>query len=147
VAQPQRSLAAKINPMDNPIWPLALVTIIFSIVGLIFNQFIKHRNIRLAEEIGRTPVHEEIAGGRFGLTNFTIPFVRLALYPTFMVISAWNRYLLEYSAIERPEVRYHLISKGLQIFHTKYRLPSIIIWSTNCDYLKTRIERQMSVHV
>lgn len=133
------------NSMNNPILPLIIVVIAFTVAALSLRQVIKRRDLRLSEETGLIPEHQEIAGGRFGSTNFTIPCVRVALYSTFMVISAWNRYLLEYSAIERLEVRFHVFCKGLHIYHTKLDFPSIIVWSTNCDYLKKRIQAQMSV--
>src|SRR6266566_5183056 len=101
--------------------PLSLFLIgqvaVFSIVGCAFYAIVKRRNERFTEEMGLSPTHEEIGGGRFNGTNFTHPFVRTSIYQTFLVISSGHKYVIRYEAIERVVLKRYVFSRGVRLFH------------------------------
>lgn len=106
-----------------------------------FIYIIKKRNSLLDIEKNLTPIYMEDCGGRFDGYNLTIPFVRFKIYDNFIVISYTKKILLKYTDIKRIEIKRHIISKGIHIYHNKDDIPkNIIVWASNCEKLKDRIE-------
>ena len=106
-------------------------SLLLLIVGGVFTLTMVLSSQRDEREKGCTPIYSERCGGRFGLINFTVPFVRLALYEDFMVISCWTRRTIEYKNIRRLQGR-GLLDIGIEIVTiniNKYGQP--IIWSFN----------------
>lgn len=136
--------AVKHSILMESILPIFIVLAAALFVLQDFKRLIRKRNSLHEIEKNLKPIHVEYCGGRFGWTNLTFPFVRLAIYNDFIVISYVNKIHLLLSEINRLEVKRHLFSKGLHIYHTRRDAPQdIIIWSTNCDGIKKLIESRI----
>jgi hypothetical protein len=84
----------------------------------------------LPEEVGRRALFTERAGGRFGDVNFTVPFVRVAVYDTFLVLAAYKTILLRAEDLVSFGMERHLFSHGVRIIHRKADCPDpLIVWS------------------
>lgn len=111
----------------------------------VFIYVIKTRNSLLDIEKNLTPLYIEDCGGRFNNYNLTVPFVRVKIYKDFIIISYTKKILLKYTDIKKIEVKRHIISKGVHIYHNKNDIPkNIIIWAANCEKLKNIIESKKS---
>lgn len=110
------------------------------ILIIIFGLLYKKRNQLLDMEQGLTPIHKENCGGKFNYSNFSSPFVRLALYNDFMVIAYFKQILLNYHEIEKVEYKNQLGQKYLRIYHTKIDAPKkILLISKNAKQILTII--------
>ena len=115
------------------------------IIILVFALSFKKRNALLDRERGLTPIHTETCGGKFNYVNFSWPFVRLALYNDFMVISYWQQLLLNYHEIEKVEYKQPLGQKYLQIFHKKTDTPKkILIITKNAEQIANIINSKIN---
>lgn len=101
-------------------------------------------------EKSKTPIYSERCGGRFGLISVTMPFVRLALYQDFVVISCWTRIVIEYDQIRRLEGE-GILGIGIEFVtnnYEKYGQP--IIWTFNkrliLHLLKEKTQDKIYVH-
>jgi hypothetical protein len=124
----------------EPILP-ALVSIGLIIAGLFFTYAFRASRAPTVEEKGLTPIYVEQAGGRFDSWNWTVPFVRVAVYPRMVVISsATHRFILREDDLRGIEVERHLFSTGVRIRHGRPDVPEVIIWSRNIERLKNALE-------
>lgn len=117
------------------------VLIIISGVVLFYVAYKSSKGL-FEEEKGEIPIHHEQAGGRFDLFNWSIPFVRVAVYSTFIAISCWNfKIVLKKGDVTDIEER-GLFFQGLQILHNRKDIPKkIVIWTTNSVHMKALIAR------
>ncbi len=122
---------------------IVLLTLI-PIVFIIFLRKTRRDCERLApEEIGQWPVYQEKAGGRFNAINWTIPFVRVAVYEGFAVVAyPRNTIVFKKGEIRGVEHINRMISQGLKIYHNRKDIPDlIIIWTKDITALKQAFER------
>jgi hypothetical protein len=71
--------------------PLLLVFVAVSVVAITFEILTNRRDRKAEIEEGATPLHNEICGARIDLKNWSMPFVRLTLYPRFALLSNANK--------------------------------------------------------
>ncbi len=96
----------------------------------------------LSQEVGRTPIYKDRTGARFGLTNFTTPFVRVAVYEDLVVLSAYEPVLLTPSDIVSATIQGRFLSRGVRIAHCNPQLPDpLIVWSSEPAVLAAAINR------
>ncbi|MBF0547594.1 MAG: hypothetical protein HQM08_24355 [Candidatus Riflebacteria bacterium] len=111
-----------------------LIGLTVGLIVLFFFVFWYLGSINLApEERSDTAIFSEQCGGQFDSFNLTIPFVRFAVYKTF-VVAAYGRtiYLLPFSNVQEIIIQRHFISRGIHFKHNKADVPkSFIIWSKN----------------
>jgi len=93
---------------------------------------------RSTDEKGLTPLFEEQCGGRFGLMNFTIPFVRHSFYKDFILISyAYKKVKLPYDKIKLIKIKRNLWSLGVTY---EYMLngvtETLIIWTRHPEKVR-----------
>ena len=101
--------------MENLLPFIPIILLIFTVA--LFIVAYKKSKVSLPDEAGVNPVYSEQAGGRFDLFNWTIPFVRVAVYESFMTISCWNhRFIIKKGEVKSVVAR-GLFSSGLQIVH------------------------------
>lgn len=128
------------------ILPILILASAVVFVTKVYKYLITKRDSLSEEEKQLKPLHVEYGGGRFGSTNLSMPFVRLAIYSDFIIISYVKKIRLALSDIRGVEVKNHIISNGVHIYHFRLDLPQIIIWSTNCARLKGLIEIKIEMH-
>ena len=118
-----------------PFFPLLIIAVVASLFVYIYRGSKKHDPI----EAGLTPLFEEQAGGRFGISNLTYPFVRHAIYDDFVVISTSRRfYKLGFDQIKKIDVGRHMFSVGVTYHHNVQEVPSkLIVWSTNPGFVES----------
>ncbi len=96
------------------------------------------------DEENQEAIHTETTGMRLNDINLTLPFVRVSLYSDFFVISYYDKIVFRYSEISKIAIEQVGLSKGIRIYHYKYGVPEkLIIWSTDNEYLFTKIQDQM----
>lgn len=93
--------------------------------------FLRSRKLTQQEKVENL-IYRETCGAKVNNLNLTWPFVRLAIYNDFIMISYFKKILLNINdIIEIKKVR-NIISEGLQLIHNSKDLPkSITIWSLN----------------
>lgn len=105
------------------------------------------RDRKASVEQGLEPVHECNCGARVGDVNWSIPFVRLALYRSFMVISYAKKIVVSYDAIERLFVDRYILNKGLRVVHHDCAIPEyLMIWSTDVENLQKTLAALVRSH-
>ncbi|MFA4830836.1 MAG: hypothetical protein WC862_01010 [Patescibacteria group bacterium] len=119
-----------------------------AIIIIVFVLLFKKRNQLLDLERGMVPIHKENCGGKFNYTNFSRPFVRLALYNDFMIISYFKQILLNYHEIEKVEYKNQWGQKYIQIFHRKADAPKkILLITKNAEQISQIINQKLSNYV
>lgn len=126
----------------SKILPIIYMPLIFVVIGIFLFIAYRKSKVLAPEEIGALPIYSEQAGGRFNLINWSFPFVRVAVYTNFGVVSYWNHQIvLKKEEVEGVEERRGLFYKGLVIKHTRFDIPrKIIIWPRNHIKLKQAFE-------
>lgn len=120
--------------------PLLFFFVALAVVGVVFENFTIRRDRRADVESGETPSHSEICGARIDQQNWSMPFVRLTLYPTFAVISYAKKIVLPYDTIDRVEMVGGILGRGVRLYHHQAATPEqLIIWSSDIDGLQTKL--------
>jgi hypothetical protein len=120
--------------------PLLLVVVAVAVVGITFEVLTDRRDRKAEIEEDATPLHNEICGARIDLKNWSVPFVRLTLYPKFAVLSYAKTIVLPYEAIDSVTVERGIVGRGVRIRHHQPDAPErLIIWSTNVDALRKKL--------
>ena len=128
--------------MENLLPFIPAILTIFPVALLIIAY--KKSKVTLPEEVGAAPEYSEQAGGRFGFINFTIPFVRINVYKSFLAISCWKyRFIIKKGEIVSINKK-GLFSSGLQIVHNRQDIPDhIIIWTRHELKLRIALETNL----
>jgi hypothetical protein len=120
--------------------PLILVAVAVAAVGITFDICINARDRKAAVEDGVSPLHNEICGARIGLTNWSMPFVRLTLYPMFALLSYAKKVILPYDTIDSVTVERGILGRGIRIRHHQPDAPErLIVWSADVDRLSKKL--------
>ena len=120
--------------------PLILVVVAAAVVAITFEVLTNRRDRKAEIEDDATPLHNEICGARIDLKNWSMPFVRLTLYPKFALLSYAKKIVLPYEAIDSVAVERGIVGRGLRIRHHQPDAPErLIIWSTNVDALRKKL--------
>ena len=92
--------------------------------------FLKSRR-KHEDEMNLKPIFTEQCGARFNLTNYSIPFVRHALYEEFVIVSSFSGvFKIPYNSIGYATVKRYLFSVGVRYFHNNSSMPEkFIVWS------------------
>lgn len=129
---------------SNPAIGMLIVAAIFAAILCLFGYFIKKRNTILEPERNLKPIYTENCGARFGGLNLTIPFVRLAIYDDFLVLSCLKPVLMKFDEIDRVELKRQLFFKGIFLRHHNKEIPSkVVIWSRNGEKARSIIESRL----
>jgi hypothetical protein len=114
----------------------AAVTVVLTTFGVATGR----RDRRADVESGLQSLHNEICGARIGEKNWSMPFVRLTLYPAFCLISYAQKIVLPYTAIDAVRVERTLLGRGVRIVHHLDGAPErLIIWSSDVDALHRKL--------
>jgi len=100
-----------------------------------------------AGERGMVPVYTERGGARFGRLNWTVPFVRIAVYEDCVAISCATHDILlrrgDVTAIERERF---LWSHGLRVHHVRPEIPkSLLLWPRHAARLEAALRASLLV--
>jgi hypothetical protein len=126
---------------SSPIFGFVIVMLQFILILFLFRYLLKKRDILMNEELNHSAYYNENCGARFDRMNFTIPFIRVAIYKNFLVLSGFYKYLLRSNEITKVEIKRHLFFHGVHIRHHNENVPSLlIIWSLNSKGVKLKIE-------
>ena len=102
---------------------------------------IKERNITLDAEKVMSPIYSENCGGRLDNRYWADPLIRFAIYHDFIVISYLEKIVLMRQEIKKVEIKKHLRTKGIHLYHERPGVPAdIAISSKNCEEVKKIIE-------
>ena len=127
---------------------LGIVRIIVTIALLFgfyhFYRAYKKSKLLLPEELGAVSIYTEQAGGRLGNFNWTIPFVRVSCYRSFIAIHCWNcKFVLKIGDVQSIKKESY-VSDGIRLVHNRYDLPEkLIIWPRNISKLIEAIETSL----
>jgi hypothetical protein len=120
--------------------PLILITVAVATVAITFEVLTNARDRKSEMEDGASPLHNEICGARIDLKNWSIPFVRLTLYPTFALLSYAKKIILPYDTIDSVTIERGIIGRGVRIRHHQLNAPErLIIWSSDVDRLRKKL--------
>jgi hypothetical protein len=105
----------------------------------------RNSKVLTQQKIGLFPIYTEQAGGRFDGFNWTIPFVRVAVYSDFSIVSYWhNQIVLKKGEVESIEEKRRFLSNGLAIRHSRADIPKkIMIWPRDIAKLKRALEMSL----
>ena len=115
-------------------------------VGLItiFVLLLIKRSTKMEIEKGLIPLFTAKCGGQFGGFSFSPPFVRLALYDDFLVISYAEKIVLRYEKIESMTLSKVLLYTLLEIHHRDTAPPLITLsFFSGAEKVKELIEHQV----
>lgn len=91
-------------------------------------------------EAGKAPIFTEACGGVVGWLNYKGPFIRVAVYPDFLVVSCDRQYYLPFSSVGHIERRNFFFSKGYRIHHRTAEYPKRIeLWLSGREKFETSI--------
>lgn len=109
--------------------PIIIILLVIIIMILVYFKARKPLEI----EIGKTPVFSETCGAWIGNRNSTFPFVRIALYQDFAVITNLSKHIvLDYKDIMDVTEYIKYLKHGVKIAHNRKDLHErIVIWSFN----------------
>ena|SRR5258706_8480467 len=98
-----------------------------------------------ALERGRVPIYTERGGARFDGLNWTMPFVRIAVYEDSVAIScATHEILLRKGDVTGIERERHLWSQGLRVHHVRTELPkSLLLWPRHTARLEAALRASL----
>ncbi len=129
-------------PKDTvPTSLLALAFILITGLGVtILFRFGRASEMRAPEEIGLSPVYSDRGGGTFGLRRVSAPFVRVSVYPAFIVIAHCRTYVLPALAVRDASLVRALIGRRVRLVHGSSALPSpLTLWSRTPEALLAAI--------
>ncbi len=126
--------------MDVLFFTFIILSIMIGVV-LFYNAYKNSKGLFEVEK-GKNPILLVQAGGKFGLFNWPIPLVRVAVYPTFIAISCWKHKIVLRKGDVKGVDELLIYFPGLQILHNRNDIPLIIvIWTNDWAKLKALIER------
>lgn len=116
-----------------PIWAYLIpATLIFATGAMVWIYLRKDRK-HLAEA-GKTPVFSESCAGIIGWITYRGPFIRVAVYDDFLVVSCDKPYALKFSEITQLEPCTFLYKKGFRIRHENPTYPKRLeVWIRDHD--------------
>ena len=104
------------------------------IVGGIFGYIFQRKDRMHASEAGKKHLFTESCAGVIGWLTYKGPFIRLAVYGEFIIVSCDKQYYLPFSAITKIERHSFLFTKGYRIYHRIADYPERIeLWMNGLD--------------
>ncbi|HSD50086.1 MAG TPA: hypothetical protein VLG48_01670 [Candidatus Methylomirabilis sp.] len=96
-------------------------------------------------ERGLIPIYTERGGARLDAFNWTIPFVRIATYKDFVVIScATHEIILRRGDVTGIERERHFFFPGLRLRHVRPQIPSeLILWPRHAARLEAALRESL----
>ena len=124
----------------------ALPAVILPVVIGIFVWIYMRKDRQHAAEAGKTPTFSENCAGVVGWITYKGPFIRVAVYPEFLVVSCDRQYYLPFSQISQIERRSFMFNKGYRIHHNNSEYPKRIeVWVSGRDRFKAAIAGKMTL--
>jgi hypothetical protein len=107
---------------------------------------VKQKNSRLEIEESIEPIYSENScAGRIGYNrNLAGPFIRLALYDEFLVVSYSKKIVLRYNEIKQVEIAKGLSAGGIKIILKNHKYPFIIVFANDTRRIINIIEQKLS---
>lgn len=122
--------------------PLLVVVSLIAIFAWIYQR--KER--RHPAEAAMRPLFTEDCAGVIGWVTYKGPFIRLAVYPDFLVASCDQPYYLPFTQISQVERRSFLFSKGYRIHHRNPQYPRRIeVWFSNRESFEAAIGGKVTI--
>lgn len=119
----------------------AFPILILLIVGGIFAHIFRRKDRMHASEAGKKPLFTETCAGVIGWLTYKGPFIRLAIYSDFMIVSCDKQYYLPFSSITKIERKSFLFTKGYRIHHRNADMPERIeLWLNGRDRFEAACE-------
>jgi hypothetical protein len=126
--------------MSSPVL-LALVVLVAvgtTVAALV--QVIRTSTRRAPFEAGLTPLYSDRGGGTFGLVRISAPLVRIAVYPTQLVIAHLSTLVIPADAIREVSIVPALIGRRVRLVHGCSAFPSpVLLWSNTPEALAAAI--------
>ncbi len=123
-----------------PYFVPVLFIIIASILGSIYYRSTKKASI----EIGKKPLYTERCAGKVGKLYYKGPFIRVAIYDTFMVVSYLKQLVIHFDNIITVTEKKILLTKRLFItYRDKTETKTMYLVSYNPGKLKETLETAM----
>ncbi len=115
-------------------------------VGSIFFWLFQRKDRLHASEAGKRPAFTENCAGVIGWMTFKGPFIRLAVYDTFLIVSCDKQYYLPFTTVTRIEPRSFMFSKGYRIHHTNSEYPKRIeIWLSGRERFEAALAGKVTI--
>lgn len=105
-------------------------------------RLVRASRARAPEELGLVPIYSDRGAGTFGLLRVNAPFVRVAVYPTFIVIAHHRTYVVPALAIREVSLLRTLFGRRVRLAHDSPVLPSpLTLWSNTPEALVAALRR------
>lgn len=119
---------------------LLVFCVLLAGVAVLFEYFIICRDRKADIENEDLQLYTEVCAARIGPRNWSIPFVRLTLYPAFVVVSYARKIILPYDTIDKIAIERYILGRGVRIYHHQLNTPErLIIWSSDIDGLYAKL--------
>ena len=104
------------------------LVILPTVAGIFIWMFLR-KDRRHAAEAGKKALYSTICGGIVGWLTYKGPFIRVAVYPEFLVIACDKVYYLPFSEVVQIERRNFMWRKGYRIQHRNPSYPQRLeVW-------------------
>ena len=112
--------------------------------GLFLIHAARYARRPVKAEHGLTPLYVEQAGARFDVMNWTMPFVRIATFEDFVVLSCVTQEIvLRRGDVRRIEEERHWGSQGVRVDHTRIDIPAILLWPRDSARLQAALKKSL----
>lgn len=116
-----------------PVWIYLIPAALFFALGMMVWIYLR-KDRKHPAETGKTPVFSEACAGIIGWITYRGPFIRVAVYGDFLVVSCGKPYALKFSEISQLEPCTFLYKKGFRIHHNNPAYPKRLeVWIRNRD--------------
>ena len=103
-------------------------------------QLVRTSTRRAPFEAGLTPVYTDRGGGTFGFVRISAPLVRIAVYPSQVVVAHFTTLVIPAEAIREVSVVPALIGRRVRLVHGCPSFPSpVLLWSNTPEVLAAAI--------
>jgi hypothetical protein len=121
--------------------PIFLAAAVATVVAIVFARALAGRDRKSAAEFGMTPLYTEICGARIGTRNWSKPFVRVAVYPDFLVVAYSEVIVLRHATVDHVDETRGVLSRGVRVTHHDRDAPErLIIWSSDATRFARLLE-------
>ncbi len=115
-------------------------------VGSVFLWMFRRKDRLHVSEAGKKPLFTESCAGVIGWLTYKGPFIRLAVYDDFVVVSCDKQYYLPLGNITRIARHSFLFTKGYRLYHNKADCPERIeLWMNGRDRFEAALAGKVNI--